>query len=137
MQPQHATPTRRRRRAWGARCALAYPGARCSRPGVALAFGSDAPVEPPRARLGLAAAVARLRADGRAFEPGQRLTLDEALLGTPVGARARGRRASERPARAWGPADLVVWDRDLHAAGSAEFGAGPAAAHGTGGRNRV
>ena len=119
MQPQHATTDAPvARRAWGARCALGYPWRALLATGVTLAFGSDAPVEPPCANLGLAAAVSRIGADGEAFESGQSLTLDEALLAYTASAcaLAGGGLGSGRlePGAA---ADLVVWDRDLHEAG--------------------
>ena len=118
MQPQHATTDAPvAKRAWGARCALAYPWRALLASGALLAFGSDAPVEPPCARLGLAAAIERIGADGEAFEPGQRLTLDETLLAytgsaCALAAGALGGGRLEPGA----PADLVVWDRDLHRA---------------------
>jgi predicted amidohydrolase YtcJ len=118
LQPQHATTDAPvAKRAWGARCALAYPWRALLDAGVHPAFGSDAPVEPPCPRLGLAAAVARVGADGAVFEPGQRLTLDEALLGYTASAHAlaAGGLGSGR-LEPGAPADLVVWDRDLHTA---------------------
>lgn len=123
MQPQHATSDAGvARRAWGARCAHAYPWRALLDSGATLAFGSDAPVEPPLAALGLAAAVARRGADGVPFEPAQRLTLDEVLL-----AYTRG--PAITAAGLLGPgtltvgavADLVVWDRDLHAQPAVEL----------------
>ncbi|HXS83985.1 MAG TPA: amidohydrolase [Methylomirabilota bacterium] len=123
MQPQHATTDAAvARRAWGARCALGYPWRALLATGVTLAFGSDAPVEPPCARLGLAAAVARIGADGVAFESGQSLTLDEALLAYTASAHvlAGGGLGSGR-LEPGAPADLVVWDRDLHTAGPREL----------------
>jgi predicted amidohydrolase YtcJ len=125
MQPQHVTTDAPvARRAWGARCALAYPWRALLAAGVRLALGSDAPVEPPCARLGLAAAVARVGADGEAFESGQRLTLDEALTGYTEAAcaLAAGGLGSGR-LEPGAPADLVVWDRDLHRARPLELAA--------------
>ena len=121
MQPQHATTDAPvARRAWGARCALGYPWRALLATGATLAFGSDAPVEPPCARLGLAAAVARIGADGRVFEPGQCLTLDEALLAYTASACAlAGGGLGSGRLEPGAPADLVVWDADLHAAGPA------------------
>ena len=117
MQPQHfTTDAPVARRAWGDRCRHAYPWRSLWEAGATLAFGSDAPVEPPLARWGLASATARLTADGRPLEPGQALPLDVAL-GAYTSAPARlaagglGRGVLE-PGE---PADLVVWDRDLHA----------------------
>src|SRR5262245_16662540 len=80
MQPQHAvTDAPVAKRAWGTRCTLAYPWRALLGTGIRIAFGSDAPVEPPYARLGLAAAVGRVGADGHVFEPAQCVTPDEAL----------------------------------------------------------
>src|SRR5439155_10741866 len=80
MQPQHATTDAAvARRAWGSRCRMSYPWRSLLETGARLAFGSDAPVEPPLARVGLAAAVARMGADGAAFEPAQAIPLDAAL----------------------------------------------------------
>jgi len=123
MQPQHAvTDAPVAKRAWGARCALSYPWRALLETGITLAFGSDAPVEPPLARLGLAAAVGRLGADGQPFESGQCLTLDQALSGYTRCAceLAAGTLGSGR-LEPGAPADLVIWDRDLHAAGPQEL----------------
>ncbi|MFN8589236.1 MAG: amidohydrolase [Candidatus Eisenbacteria bacterium] len=115
MQPQHCTSdAAAARAAWGARIARSYPWRALLESGARLAFGSDAPVEPPFAASGLAAAVER-RADGEgeAFVPGQAIALEHALAAYTSGARAA--------AGGWGvtrfvpgdEADLVVWDRDV------------------------
>ena len=99
-------------------CRLAFPilGSLLAA-GARLAFGSDAPVEPPLARLGLAAAVARMAADGVPFEPAQAIPLDAALAGyTRVPAVLAGGGLGCGRLEPGAPADLVVWDRDLHAA---------------------
>jgi predicted amidohydrolase YtcJ len=116
MQPQHAaSDAPYARRAWGARCRLAYAWRTLFEAGAPLAFGSDAPVEPPRASLGLACAVARLTADGLPFEPGQAIPLDAALHAYTAGAaRLAGGFLGGGRLAAGEPADLVVWDRDLH-----------------------
>lgn len=119
MQPQHATSDAfAAAAAWGARCALAYPWRALAATGVTLAFGSDAPVEPPLPRLGLHAAVTRTRVDGTpagGFVPEQRLALDEALAAYTSGAAElaghAGRLGTLEPGA---EADLVVWDCDLH-----------------------
>jgi predicted amidohydrolase YtcJ len=61
--------------------------------------------------------VARIGADGVPFESGQRRTLDEALTGYTEAAHAlaAGGLGSGRLVPG-APADLVVWDRDLHMA---------------------
>ena len=119
MQPQHAiTDAPVARRAWGSRCRNAYPWRALLDSGARLAFGSDAPVEPPLARLGLAAAVARVGADGEPFEPAQAIPLDAALVAYTQGAAALANgRLGTGTLEAGAPADIVVWDRDLHAAG--------------------
>ncbi len=120
MQPQHATSDAfAAAAAWGARCALAYPWRSLVASGVALAFGSDAPVEPPLPWLGLHSAVTRTRPDGTppgGFVPEQRIGLDLALHAYTAGAAAlaglTGQLGTLEPGA---EADLVIWDRDLHA----------------------
>jgi predicted amidohydrolase YtcJ len=118
MQPQHfTTDAPVARQAWGARCRNAYPWRSLLDSGASLAFGSDAPVEPPLARLGLASAVARLTADGQPLEPGQAISLDAALTAyTSVAARLAAGGLGHGAVQVGEPADLVVWDRDLHEA---------------------
>ncbi|MGH3585130.1 MAG: amidohydrolase, partial [Pseudonocardia sp.] len=86
------------------------------RAGAQLAFGSDAPVEPPNPFLGLFAATTRTRADGTppgGWTPDQRLSIDEALTAYTVGAATaageQGRKGTLAPGRL---ADLVVLDTD-------------------------
>lgn len=84
--------------------------------GVALAFGSDAPVEEPNPFHALHAAVTRQRADGvppGGWQPDERITLGEALRAHTVGAwEAAGRSDVGRlvPGQL---ADLVCVDRDV------------------------
>lgn len=126
MQPQHATSdAHAATAAWGARCALSYAWRAIADAGVTLAFGSDAPVEPPLPWLGLHAAVTRTRADGTpagGFVPAQRITLDEALAAYTEGAAElaglAGRLGTLEPGA---EGDLVVWDRDLHATPAASL----------------
>jgi predicted amidohydrolase YtcJ len=97
----------------------AYPWADLARSGAHLAFGSDAPVEPPSVALGLHAAITR-RAPGapasEALSPRQRVDLAAALTAyTRVPAFLAGDPRLGRFDRGAG-GDLVVWDRDLFAA---------------------
>ncbi|HEY6193860.1 MAG TPA: amidohydrolase family protein, partial [Candidatus Eisenbacteria bacterium] len=66
---------------------------------------------------------ARVGADGVAFEPAQAIALDEALTAyTRVPAELAGGRLGPGTLAPDAPGDLVVWDRDLHAATAAELG---------------
>lgn len=123
MQPQHAiTDAAVARRAWGGRCSRAYPWRGVLDSGATLAFGSDAPVEPPLAAAGLAGAVGRTGADGRPFEPAQAITLDEALRAYTSGAaQAAGGTLGPALLAVGAPADLVLWDRDLHGSAPGEL----------------
>jgi predicted amidohydrolase YtcJ len=111
MQPTHCvSDIEPARWGWGARVERSYPWRALLDAGATLVFGSDAPVEPPRPAAWLHAAVTRQRADGTprgGFTPGQRIGLDDALRAcTAAGVAARVARGV--------PADLVVWDADLH-----------------------
>ena len=84
MQPFHATSDMTMAdRWWGSRAALSYAWNRLRGLGVVLAFGSDAPVEPPNPFWGLHAAVTRRRQDGtpapEGWFPDQRIGLLAAL----------------------------------------------------------
>jgi predicted amidohydrolase YtcJ len=119
MQPSHCvSDIEIARRGWGARVERSYPWRSLLAAGAPLAFGSDAPVEPPVPARGLHAAITRQRGDGspaEGFVPGQRIRLDEALRAyTDGGAALAGRDTALGrivPGRA---ADLVVWNADLH-----------------------
>lgn len=119
MQPQHAVvDAELAERYWGTRCATAYPWRALLDSGALLAFGSDAPVEPPKPSLGLHAAVTRQRPDGYpsgGFVPAQRLTLDETLTAYTVGpARLAGAWPGLGSLASHAAADVVIWDRELH-----------------------
>ena len=116
MQPTHATSDM----SWvGSRLGPermrgAYAWRTLLRSGAVLAFGSDAPVEPPDPWLGIHAAVTRQDASGRpaaGFYPEERLGVEEALAAfTTATHRALGRPGgSIRPGLA---ADLVVVGAD-------------------------
>ncbi len=90
MQPTHATSDMRwaEQRVGAARLAGAYAWRSMLAGGVALAFGSDAPVEDERPQLGIYAALARQDADGKppaGFTPKERLTQTEALAAFAAG----------------------------------------------------
>jgi len=109
MQPIHAVSDRpMAERYWGARCATAYAWRHLKAAGARLAFGSDAPVEPPNPFWGLHAAVVR---DG--WHPEQALTLPEALEAYTVGpAWAAGLERWQGRLRPGMWADLVVVAED-------------------------
>lgn len=90
MQPTHATSDMRwaEQRVGKERLVGAYAWRTMLKDGIALAFGSDAPVEDERPQLGIYAAVARQDADGRppgGFMPEQRLTQAETLRAFAAG----------------------------------------------------
>lgn len=118
MQPSHCPSDRElAEKYWGSRRERTYPWRTLLDQGAVLAFGSDAPVEPPLPSLGLHAAVTRTRPDEAvAYAPEQRLTLDQALVAYTEGpARLAGQWPRVGRLAAGAAADLVVWDSDLHA----------------------
>ena len=81
-----------------------------------MAFGSDAPVEPPDPSFGLFAAVARRPLDGPSWVPAQRVDLDAALRAYTEGAaRLAGSWPEVGSLSIGARADVVVWNTDLHA----------------------
>ncbi|MBI5171158.1 MAG: amidohydrolase family protein [Candidatus Eisenbacteria bacterium] len=115
MQPQHCvSDIHAARTAWGARIANSYPWRALRDAGARLAFGSDAPVEPPFAALGLHAATER-RAPGasEAFVPEQALALQDALAAYTSGAAAAAGGFGVCTLTPGDEADLVLWERDL------------------------
>lgn len=118
MQPQHCvSDISAARAAWGERVAHSYPWRALLDGGATLAFGSDAPVEPPFAALGLHAATER-RLPGAsgasgAFVPEQAIALEEALAAYTSGAAAAAGGFGVSRLRAGDEADLVLWEGDL------------------------
>lgn len=105
---------------WGARTSRVYPFRSLQASGAVLAFGSDVPVASPDPRQGIAAAMARVAADGSfgdGWHPGERLDFDAALRAYTVGNAIAGGVAGRRGRLAPGyDADLVVWSMDAGAA---------------------
>jgi predicted amidohydrolase YtcJ len=129
MQPIHATSDMAMaERYWGRRCQTAYAWRALLDAGTALAFGSDAPVEPPNPFLGIHAAVTRRRFDGRpgaeGWIPAQRIRLAEALSaytrGPAYAGGMEGFLGELTPGR---QADLIVLEVDLFRASEDEIAA--------------
>jgi hypothetical protein len=126
MQPLHCTSDIDiARRHWGERSERAYPWGSLRARGTLLAFGSDAPVEPPTTAAALHSATTRERPDGTpagGFVPGERLTLDQALAAYTEGP---ARLASTWPRLGrlapGATADLALWSADLHRLAPAEL----------------
>ena len=119
LQPSHCTSDIDiARRHWGARAERAYPWRSLLESGARLAFGSDAPVEPPSTAIGLHSAVTRQRADGTppgGFIPSERLGLDAALTAYTEGpARVSGTWPRLGRIALGATADLALWSADLH-----------------------
>lgn len=116
VQPTHCvSDIELAERGWGGRVERSYPWRALLDAGATLLFGSDAPVEPPRPAAWLHAAVTRQRADGTpagGFTPHQCLGLDDALRAATAAATGGGPGGEGVVPGA--PADLVVWDADLH-----------------------
>lgn len=118
MQPIHATSDMETAaRYWGARTQYAYAWRTLLDHQTSLAFGSDAPVEPPNPFLGLHAAVTRQRLNGEpgleGWIPDQRISLIEAIHAYTTGpAYASGweDRAGKFKPGYW--ADLIVLEKD-------------------------
>ncbi len=117
MQPLHATADMAlATQHWGSRVRDAYPWRSLLDHHVTLAFGSDAPVEPPNVLAGVHAAVTRQRANHEprdGWQPHQRISAVEAIAAYTSGAAWAGGQewfaGSLAPGRC---ADLIVLDRD-------------------------
>ena len=119
MQPIHATSDMEMAdRHWGGRVRGAYAFRSLLGHGTALAFGSDAPVEPIDPLAGVHAAVTRRRGDGtpgeEGWQPQERLSVVEAVraytAGAAFAAGAEGRVGTLSPGKL---ADITVLDRDI------------------------
>lgn len=103
IHPEHALDDREVTDAlWAGRTHRAFPYAALAAAGVPLRLGSDAPVSPLDPWLGISAAVHRTRDHHSAWEPGNALTIEQALRAT----------WAFPDVRAEMPADLVALDFD-------------------------
>ena len=127
MQPQHATSDWKmaEQRLGAARLAGAYAWRTMLDNKVALAFGSDVPVEPADPFIGLKSALTRTDARGEPFGgwmPEQRVTLAEALRAYTRGAAYAGfaeqKFGNLEPGQR---ADFLILDRDLELASPADL----------------
>ncbi len=100
-----------------------YPWASFLKHGVALAFGTDYPVEPINPFRGLYAAVTRKNEAGtKEFFPEQKITLDQAIAAYTTGSAYAQFAEKEKGTLTLGMlADFVVLDRDLTKAKVAEI----------------
>lgn len=102
------------RAAWGARTAGAFPLRSLLDAGTLLAFGTDAPVEPPDPWPGIAAAVTRgsgtWPADQPPFHPEQGITVWEAIRAATRGPAASLSIDDEGHLQTGARADLIVVD---------------------------
>ena len=118
MQPTHATSDMEMAdQYWGERAALSCAWDTQLQHGAQLAFGSDAPVEPPNPFMGIHAAVTRQRADGspgpEGWYPEQRLSMQQAIEGFTLGpAYAAGMETRLGKLVPGYLADLIVLEQD-------------------------
>lgn len=109
----------------GGRDTLHYPWRSLTGGGALIAFGSDCPIEPAKPFYGVHAAVTRLRRDGSmaaAREPGERLTIAQALTAYTAGAaRAAGLGARAGTLSPGKFADFIAVDTDPYTAEPADL----------------
>lgn len=103
IHPEHALDDREVANSlWAGRTGRAFPFAALAAAGVPLRMGSDAPVSPLDPWLGISAAVHRTRDHLAPWEPGNALTIDQALRAT----------WAVPAVRAGMPADIIALDFD-------------------------
>ena len=118
MQPQHQTSDRlmAEARLGQDRLTGAYAWGSIAATGAPLAFGSDAPVEPPAPFVGIAAAISRTDADGEpagGWMPGEVVSRETALAAYTAGAAWAGFAEGHFGALAPGEyADFLILDTD-------------------------
>jgi len=119
MQPSHVLSDMRwaQDRLGPKRAAYSYAWASFLNKGVALAFGTDYPVEPVTPFRGLYAAVTRKSEDGKhEYFPEQKLTMDQAIAAYTTGSAFAEFEEKEKGKLVPGMlADFVVLDRDVTA----------------------
>lgn len=119
MQPSHLLTDMRwaQDRLGPKRAATSYAWLAFLNKGVALAFGTDYPVEPVTPFRGLYAAVTRRSEDGKQeYFPAQRLTMDQAIAAYTTGAAFAEFEEKEKGKLVPGMlADFVVLDHDVTA----------------------
>ena len=119
MQPSHVLTDMRwaQDRLGPKRAATSYAWAAFLNKGVALAFGTDYPVEPVTPFRGLYAAVTRKSEDGKQeYFPEQKLTMDQAIAAYTSGAAFAEFEEKEKGKLEPGMlADFIVLDRDITA----------------------
>ncbi len=119
MQPSHVLTDMRwaQDRLGPKRAATSYAWAAFLNRGVALAFGTDYPVEPVTPFRGLYAAVTRKSEDGKQeYFPEQKLTMDQAIAAYTTGSAFAEFEEKEKGKLQPGMlADFIVLDRDVTA----------------------
>ena len=119
MQPCHLLTDMRwaESRLGQARAAHSYAWAEFLNHGVALAFGTDYPVEPVNPFRGLYAAVTRKSEDGKQeYFPAQKLTIEQAIAAYTTGSAFAEFSEKQKGTLAAGMlADFIVLDRDITA----------------------
>ncbi|MGQ7787995.1 amidohydrolase [Nesterenkonia sp. K-15-9-6] len=141
MQPLHATADfELAERLMGDRPMASYAWRSLIDAGATLAFGSDAPVEPPSPLGGIHAAVTRQRPDGRpdgGWQPQEHLSVGEAITGFTTGAaHAAGMGHLTGEIRPGMFADFTVLREDPFAVAPSDLPHIPVAGVITGGRVR-